>query len=126
MGHRGVARTLKTGGQIEERQLGLVARLENGLAIDLVVAWRIYYLTLLERMDPDAPCTLFFQDPGMEGAVYLVSPHHRLARNATHPVSVKVVVPSGVPQPGPGRRPVGGLRVRGDPALITATGVLGQ
>ena len=42
------------------------------------------------------------------------------------PVSVKVVVPSGVPQPGPGRRPVGGLRVRGDPAPITATGVLGQ
>ena len=56
-------RTLKTGCQIEERQLGFVARLENCLAIDLVVAWRIYYLTLLGRMDPDAPCTLFFQDP---------------------------------------------------------------
>jgi hypothetical protein len=56
-------RTLKTGCQIEERQLGCVARLENCLAIDLVVAWRIYYLTMLGRMDPDAPCTLFFQDP---------------------------------------------------------------
>jgi hypothetical protein len=56
-------RTLKTGCQIEERQLGFVARLENCLAIDLVVAWRIYYLTLLGRMDPAAPCTLFFQDP---------------------------------------------------------------
>jgi hypothetical protein len=56
-------RTLKTGCQIEERQLGFVARLENCLAIDLVVAWRIYYLTLLGRMDPEAPCTLFFQDP---------------------------------------------------------------
>ncbi len=56
-------RTLKTGCQIEERQLGFVARLENCLAIDLVVAWRIYYLTMLGRMDPDAPCTLFFQDP---------------------------------------------------------------
>ena len=55
--------TLKTGCQIEERQLGFVTRLENCLAIDLVVAWRIYYLTLLGRMDPDAPCTLFFQDP---------------------------------------------------------------
>ena len=28
-----------------------------------MVAWRIYYLTMLGRMDPDAPCTLFFQDP---------------------------------------------------------------
>jgi hypothetical protein len=56
-------RTLKTGCQIEERQLGFVARLENCLAIDLVVAWRIYYLTLLGRMDPEAPCTLFFQEP---------------------------------------------------------------
>ncbi|MBK8639592.1 MAG: hypothetical protein IPN92_15440 [Chromatiaceae bacterium] len=56
-------RTLKTGCQIETRQLGFVARLENCLAIDLVVAWRIYYLTMLGRMDPDAPCTLFFQDP---------------------------------------------------------------
>ncbi len=56
-------RTLKTGCQIEERQLGFVARLEHCLAIDLVVAWRIYYLTMLGRMDPEAPCTLFFQDP---------------------------------------------------------------
>ena len=56
-------RTLKTGCQIEERQLGFVARLENCLAIDLVVAWRIYYLTMLGRMDPEAPCTLFFQEP---------------------------------------------------------------
>jgi hypothetical protein len=56
-------RTLKTGCQIEERQLGCVARLEHCLAIALVVAWRIYYLTMLGRMDPDAPCTLFFQDP---------------------------------------------------------------
>ena len=55
-------RTLKTGCQIKERQLGFVARLENCLAIDLVVAWRIYYLTMLGRMDPDAPCTLIFQD----------------------------------------------------------------
>ncbi len=56
-------RTLKTGCQIEERQLGYVARLENCLAIDMVVAWRIYYLTMLGRMEPEAPCTLFFQDP---------------------------------------------------------------
>lgn len=56
-------RTLKTGCQIEDRQLGYAARLESCLAIDLVVAWRIFHLTMLGRMDADAPCTVFFRDP---------------------------------------------------------------
>ena len=56
-------RTLKTGCQLEDRQLGYAVRLENCLAIDLVVAWRIYHLTMLGRMDPQAPCTMFFRDP---------------------------------------------------------------
>lgn len=56
-------RTLKTGCQLEDRQLGYAVRLENCLAIDMVVAWRIYYLTMLGRMDPQAPCTVFFRDP---------------------------------------------------------------
>ena len=43
---------LKSGCQIEERKLGFVTPLENCLAIDLVVAWRIYYLNMLGRMDP--------------------------------------------------------------------------
>jgi hypothetical protein len=54
---------LKTGCQIEERQLGYAVRLENFLAIDLVVTWRIFHLTMLGRMDPEAPCTVFFSNP---------------------------------------------------------------
>lgn len=42
--------------------MGFVARLENCPNIDLVVAWRNCNLTLLERMVPNSPCTLFFQD----------------------------------------------------------------
>lgn len=55
-------RTLKSGCRIEERQLGTADRLEACLAIDLVVAWRVYYLAWLGRESPDIPCTVFFQE----------------------------------------------------------------
>ena len=79
-------RTLKSGCLIEDRQLGFVARLENCLAIDLVVAWRIYYLTMLGRMDPEAPCTLFFRDPEWKA---LYSWYHSTAKLPPQPPSLR-------------------------------------
>ena len=55
-------RTLKSGCQIEERQLGSADSIEACLAIDMVVAWRIYHLTKLGRDVPDVPCTVFFEE----------------------------------------------------------------
>jgi hypothetical protein len=55
-------RTLKSGCKIEQRQLGSADKLEACLAIDMVVAWRIYYLTKMGRETPDVPCTVFFDD----------------------------------------------------------------
>jgi hypothetical protein len=55
-------RTLKSGCLIEERQLGHADRIEACLAIDMVVAWRIYHLTKLGRETPDVPCTVFFEE----------------------------------------------------------------
>ena len=55
-------RTLKSGCRIEDRQLGNDPRLEACLAIDMVVAWRLFYLTKLGREIPDAPCTVFFEE----------------------------------------------------------------
>ena len=55
-------RTLKSGCKIEERQLGVANRIEACLAIDMVVAWRVYHLTKLGREVPDVPCTVFFED----------------------------------------------------------------
>jgi Druantia protein DruA/Transposase DNA-binding/Transposase Tn5 dimerisation domain len=55
-------RVLKSGCRIEDRQLGAADRLEACLAIDLVVAWRIYYLNQLGRQTPDVPCTAYFGD----------------------------------------------------------------
>jgi len=55
-------RTLKSGCRIKERQLGTADRLETCLGVDMVVAWRIYHLTMLGREVPDHPCTVFFEE----------------------------------------------------------------
>jgi hypothetical protein len=55
-------RTLKSGCKIEQRQLGKADRIEACLAIDMVIAWRIFHLTKLGRQTPDVPCTVFFED----------------------------------------------------------------
>lgn len=55
-------RTLKSGCKIEQRQLGSADRIEACLAIDMVVAWRIFHLTKLGRETPDVPCTVFFEE----------------------------------------------------------------
>lgn len=55
-------RTLKSGCRIKDRQLSTEKRLENCLAVDMIVAWRIYHLTMLGRETPDVPCTAFFKE----------------------------------------------------------------
>ena len=55
-------KTLKSGCQIEERQLGDADTIEACLAIDMVVAWRVYHLTKLGREVPDLPCTVFCEE----------------------------------------------------------------
>ncbi len=55
-------RTLKSGCQIENRQLGHADRIEGCLAIDMVVAWRIFHLCKLGRETPEVPCTVFFEE----------------------------------------------------------------
>jgi hypothetical protein len=54
-------RILKSGCRIEDRQLETADRLETCLAIDMVVAWRIHYLTWLGRSTPELPCTVAFE-----------------------------------------------------------------
>ena len=55
-------RILKSGCRVEARQLEQAHRLLNCLAIDLVVAWRIYHLTALGEQTPEVPCTIYFTD----------------------------------------------------------------
>jgi Domain of unknown function (DUF4338)/Transposase Tn5 dimerisation domain/Transposase DNA-binding len=60
-------RILKSGCQIEDRQLGTADRLEACLAIDAVVAWRIHHLTYLGRVTPDLPCDTVFDEDLWKG-----------------------------------------------------------
>jgi hypothetical protein len=55
-------RTLKSGCRIEDRRLESIDRLEACLAIDFVVAWRIYWLTKQGRETPDIPCDMFLSE----------------------------------------------------------------
>lgn len=55
-------RILKSGCRVEARQLEEARRLQNCLAIDMIVAWRIHHLTTLGREAPDVPCTVYFTD----------------------------------------------------------------
>ncbi len=55
-------RTLKSGCRIENRQLASAHSLKVCIAVDLVVAWRIFHLAKLGREIPDVPCTVYFED----------------------------------------------------------------
>ncbi len=66
-------RILKSGCRIEERQLDQASRLENCLALDLVVAWRILHLSKLGRETPELPCTVYFEEAEWKALVALVS-----------------------------------------------------
>ena len=53
-------RVLKSGCAIEERQLRTSDRLENCLAIDSIIAWRILFLMYIGRKKPDLPASILF------------------------------------------------------------------
>jgi len=55
-------KTLKSGCKIEERQFADINSIEACLALDMVVAWRVFHVTKLGREMPDVPCTVFFED----------------------------------------------------------------
>ena len=65
-------RTLKSGCRIEDRQLGSAKSLEACLAVDMVVAWRIFHLTKLGRELPDVPCSVFFEEMEWKALVCFV------------------------------------------------------
>jgi hypothetical protein len=53
-------RTLKSGCRIQDRDLDPASGLKACLGVDMVVAWRVFHLTMLSRETPEAPCTVFF------------------------------------------------------------------
>jgi hypothetical protein len=49
-------RTIKSGCRIEDRRLDDAQGIQACLAVDLVVAWRVYWLTMVGRENPETPC----------------------------------------------------------------------
>ena len=59
-------KTLKTGCRVEEVRLTTADRLTNCIALCCVVAWRIHWLTMLRRGDPEAAPGAVFTDLEIE------------------------------------------------------------
>ena len=55
-------RTLKAGCKVEELQLEELSRLLPCLALYMIVAWHILYVTMLGRTVPDLPCDVVFSE----------------------------------------------------------------
>jgi len=54
-------RTLKSGWKKEKLQLETAERLEPCLALYMIVAWRILFVTMLGRIYPELDCELIFE-----------------------------------------------------------------
>ena len=63
---------LKRGCRIEKRQLEQRERLEPALALYMIIAWRVLFLSRLGRDCPDLPCDLVFDTMEWQ-AVYIVT-----------------------------------------------------
>jgi hypothetical protein len=62
---------LKNGCRVEALQLARVERLEQALALYMVVAWRIAFLMRMGRTCPDLDASLFFDRDEWRGAYLL-------------------------------------------------------
>lgn len=63
---------LKAGCQVEELQLQTLDRLKPCLALYMIIAWRILYLTMFARQFPEMPCNILFEDEEWK-TVYMVT-----------------------------------------------------
>ena len=75
-------KVLKSGCQIEKVQWGTAERLIRCLTLYSVIAWRIFYATMLARAVPDAPCTVLLDDAEWQGLFCRI---HRVAIAPTKP-----------------------------------------
>lgn len=82
-------KTLKSGCQIEARQLETAGRLQRCLALFAVIAWRIVYTTMLGRVAPAVPCTAILDTDEWE-ALYVCI--HRTAIVPARPPSVQQAI----------------------------------
>ena len=72
-------RTFKTGCRVEDIQLETQSRLKNCLAMYAIIAWRVLYVTYLNRTCPTLPCTTVFTNSEWK-SVWLVVTKKKLPK----------------------------------------------
>jgi Transposase DNA-binding/Transposase Tn5 dimerisation domain len=75
-------RILKSGCHLEARQFETAERLKRCLALYSVLAWRIFYATMLARVVPEAPCSILLE-PDEWQALYCAI--HRVSQPPAEP-----------------------------------------
>jgi hypothetical protein len=76
-------KTLKSGCTIEKLQLKEPERLKPALALYMIVAWRLLYLTQLGRECPELPCDAVFEEAEWKSLVVIAQGHPALAKKPT-------------------------------------------
>lgn len=79
-GIEGFHKTLKSGCNLEKKQLESAENLKRALAVYSVIAWRIMYSTMLKRLNPDIPCSVFLDKEEYQ-ALYLRIHKKELSEN---------------------------------------------
>jgi hypothetical protein len=82
-------KVLKSGCQIEQKQLGTAHRLTNCLTLYSVIAWRILYAVMLARTLPDAPCSALLAPHEWQGLYCRI---HGVAIAPSKPPSLRQAV----------------------------------
>lgn len=78
-------RILKSGCRLEARQFATADRLHRCLSLYSVLAWRIFYATMLARAVPEVPCSVLLE-PEEWQALYCAT--HRVAQPPSQPPSL--------------------------------------
>jgi len=65
-------KVLKSGCHIEDRQFETSERIKPCIALYMIVAWRVLFVTMLGRECPDLPCTVLFEDDEWK-SVYMIA-----------------------------------------------------
>ena len=78
-------KVLKSGCTVEASRLQTADRLHNYIALMGVVAWRLHWLTYINRCDPNRPCTVVLTTPEWQ-ALYL-----RIHKTMTFPKKLPTV-----------------------------------
>lgn len=76
-------KTLKSGCKIEELQLESYSNLKSCLAIYMIVAWRIQYITMLARMCPEESCEIIFSSSEWRSVFMITNKGKKLTKAPT-------------------------------------------